>query len=306
MVIDSGVLSVKSTYNNAYAVKTDGSLWAWGGNGNGQIGNGTQADQWVPTRVFESGAVDVASTGSSNIALKSDGSIWTWGVNNFGQLGNGTNITPVLSPERVIDAGIQKVGVSFSANTMFAIREDGVVFSWGYNQYGTTGTGSLDKVFIPTVLVGAGGSTSGYESGTLRIHIKADVNLDSWRNASVHAESAYSLADSSYTYGIYDETCTEAIEGFDSLASDNQIDISRLPADQTKYCFVINYKNFPRSQLIATMIYQATTQSTDSSELRTPGVPNTGYASSSLPMLVALGIIITGLGFIVIIYYRRA
>jgi alpha-tubulin suppressor-like RCC1 family protein len=74
------------------AIRTsDGVVWTWGDNSNGQLGNGTYASQNTP--VLIEGLEDVASIGTGwlhSLAIKSDGTVWAWGDNRFGQLGDGT------------------------------------------------------------------------------------------------------------------------------------------------------------------------------------------------------------------------
>ncbi|HRI80641.1 MAG TPA: hypothetical protein PLR06_14010, partial [Cyclobacteriaceae bacterium] len=84
------------------AVKTDGTLWAWGANGNGQLGDGTTVDKSAPASIG-SGYVKVAAGLNRSFALKSDGTLWAWGENGIGQLGDGTTenkSTPVLIAPR--------------------------------------------------------------------------------------------------------------------------------------------------------------------------------------------------------------
>lgn len=91
------VVAVSCGWNNTAAIKSDGSLWIWGINGDGQLGNGgtgnekyygSEAIQTVPTKIMD----DVASVSvgwQHAAAIKTDGSLWTWGENRYGQLGNG-------------------------------------------------------------------------------------------------------------------------------------------------------------------------------------------------------------------------
>ena len=71
------------------AVKSDGSLWAWGRNGAGQLGDGTGTSRSTPTKIMD-GVVQVSASEKHTLAVKSDGSLWVWGRNECGQLGNGT------------------------------------------------------------------------------------------------------------------------------------------------------------------------------------------------------------------------
>jgi alpha-tubulin suppressor-like RCC1 family protein len=87
---------------HALAVRTDGTVWAWGFNGNGQLGNGTTDNQAmpVPEQVQgASGGVAVAGGYLHSLALRPDGTFWAWGSNADGQVGDGTTVqrlTPVL------------------------------------------------------------------------------------------------------------------------------------------------------------------------------------------------------------------
>jgi alpha-tubulin suppressor-like RCC1 family protein len=82
-------------------VKPDGSVWAWGINSSGQLGDGTTTQKTVPTLVSGiSDVVAVAAGGTFTLALKSDGTVWAWGANTYGQLGDGTN-SPHLTPSQI-------------------------------------------------------------------------------------------------------------------------------------------------------------------------------------------------------------
>ena len=86
------------SYN--FALKSDGTVWAWGNNMFGQLGDGSTTDRYTPVQV--SGLVSVTALGGRgyhSLAIKSDGSVWAWGLNASGQLGNGTtrnSSVPVL------------------------------------------------------------------------------------------------------------------------------------------------------------------------------------------------------------------
>ena len=81
-------------------LKTDGTLWAWGSNGWGELGNGKTTSQSIPTRIGADTNWAKISAGGHTLALKTDGTLWAWGMNNYGQLGDGTMINR-YSPTQV-------------------------------------------------------------------------------------------------------------------------------------------------------------------------------------------------------------
>jgi alpha-tubulin suppressor-like RCC1 family protein/beta-lactamase regulating signal transducer with metallopeptidase domain len=126
------------------AIKRDGSLWAWGYNQVGQIGNGTNKECSAPVKVMSRVASVSANIGCS-MAIKTDGSLWAWGKNDSGQLGDGTNINrnaPVKVMENV-------VSVSVGDYHAAAIRTDGTLWMWGYNVEGQLGDGTTMQSSYP-------------------------------------------------------------------------------------------------------------------------------------------------------------
>ena len=77
-------------------MKADGTLWAWGYNGYGQLGDGTTSQQNSPVQVG-TGFASVAAGDCHTLAVKTDGTLWAWGVNAYGQLGDGTTIQQTLA-----------------------------------------------------------------------------------------------------------------------------------------------------------------------------------------------------------------
>lgn len=89
----AGVVAIAGSAGGHYslALKADGTVWAWGYNASGQLGEGTFSNRDKPTRVTNLPlAVAIATGNNHSLALAADGTVWAWGLNTFGQLGNGT------------------------------------------------------------------------------------------------------------------------------------------------------------------------------------------------------------------------
>lgn len=95
-------------------IKTDGTLWAWGKNDVGQLGDGTTMDRFVPVQIGTDTNWNTISAGWQHVvATKTDGSLWTWGTNDVGQLGNGTT-SAVALPTIIPIAGCTLANASFN------------------------------------------------------------------------------------------------------------------------------------------------------------------------------------------------
>lgn len=140
-----------------YALKNDGSLWAWGNNKYGAVGVGTTDNTTIPIKILD----NVTSITASNLgdgsfetysfayALKNDGTLWAWGYNQKGSVGNGTTEN-VLSPVQILDnvAEIQCDNL-ICKNISFAIKNDGSLWGWGLNTTNQLGNGTLNNVLTP-------------------------------------------------------------------------------------------------------------------------------------------------------------
>ena len=145
---------------NGYAVAANGSLWAWGLNTNGQLGDdGTLYGSATPVQVPGlTGVWRVAAGTEYVLALRNDGTVWAWGDNEYGNLGDRTTANHLV-PEQVPGlAGIAQVAVG--SFTSFAVSDGGTLFSWGENNLGNLGTGSSAQYTVsPAPVPGLTGVT---------------------------------------------------------------------------------------------------------------------------------------------------
>ncbi len=126
------------------AVRNDDSLWCWGKNDHGQVGNGNTLPQDWPVQVTALGNT-VAQAATSNdfaCALKLDGSLWCWGANDFGQLGDGLTQDSLI-PVHVATLGNDVAAISAGFVHACALKTDDTVWCWGNNSYGEIGIGSF-------------------------------------------------------------------------------------------------------------------------------------------------------------------
>ena len=146
------------------AIKTDGTLWMWGRNANGQLGDNSSAGTSSPIQTVAGGSnwSSLAVGRVMTAAIKTDGTLWLWGSNATGQLGNGT-ITSVSSPIQTIAAGdnwsqvsVDRINSATYGNVVAAIKTDGTLWVWGDNAVGQLGTNNLTKYSSPVQTVAGG------------------------------------------------------------------------------------------------------------------------------------------------------
>ena len=175
--IMTDVVSVSAGNLHTVAVRSDGSLWAWGANGSRQLGDGTSIARFSPVRIMDD--VRYASAGGSHtVALRNNGSLWAWGNNLNGQIGDGTTVRRD-SPVRVLD---DVISVSAGANLTMAIRDDGNLWAWGFNNLNVLGDGTTFNRSRPVRILDDVVSFSSWLNHSMAF--TSDGNLWAWGNNS--------------------------------------------------------------------------------------------------------------------------
>lgn len=163
-----GIIAVAAGGASGYALAQDGTVWAWGNNFDGQLGNGTTVNSHTPQRVLTAANVPltnivrIAAGVQHALAMDKDGQVWAWGYNIFGQLGNydkkPNNQAPDDQPFAVqVVADIAKTPFTgateiraFGSSSM--ARKDGAWWGWGNNSYGQLGIGRTGNELLPVRL----------------------------------------------------------------------------------------------------------------------------------------------------------
>ncbi|NBU70442.1 MAG: hypothetical protein EBS53_03185, partial [Bacteroidetes bacterium] len=204
----------KGEDSHVLAVRSDGTLWAWGANTEGQLGDGTKVSKDLPNQIgVRTNWVKAFAGGSHSLALRSDGTLWAWGLNTYGQLGvarmktftettgsNNMNVTTyqkavaVDDQVRPIQVGSFKNWLTLSAGGQhnLALKKDHSLWVWGDHSKGQLGIGSVggattetntngSMIFSPTRL-GSAFWTDVSAGLDHSLGVRADGTLWGWGN----------------------------------------------------------------------------------------------------------------------------
>lgn len=163
-----------------FAIRTDGTLWAWGQNPEGNLGDGTTTPRSSPVQIAGTWTT-VAAGLFHTIGIKSDGSLWGWGDTGSGQVGSGSTGTSISSPVQ-LQSGSTFVKVAAGHSSSFAIRSDGTLWAWGTNGSGQIGLGTaLALRYSTPVQVGSLTTWSEVKTGGSAVFAKrTDGTYWSW------------------------------------------------------------------------------------------------------------------------------
>jgi alpha-tubulin suppressor-like RCC1 family protein len=174
---------VAAGYFHTAAIKTDGTLWTWGLNGHGQLGDNTTSTRLSPVTTVAGGTnwKQVAGGGAHTAAIKTDGTLWTWGYNLYGQLGDNT-LTNRSSPVTTAGGGTDWKQVACGTfDLTAAVKTDGTLWTWGWNGDGQLGDNTTSTRLSPVTTVGGGTNWKQVAGGgSHAAAIKTDGTLWTW------------------------------------------------------------------------------------------------------------------------------
>ena len=167
--------------SHSAGIKADGSLWAWGYNNSGQIGDKSyQLNKVLPSKVGDNRWVALEAGSYNTFGIKSDGSLWGWGYNSDGELGNGEHLNVKTEPISIA-TGTTWRGVEAAMYHTVGVKSDGSLWAWGDNGYGQLGDGTVGTERWSPVSIATGttwkSATSGFQQ---TLAIKSDGTLWGW------------------------------------------------------------------------------------------------------------------------------
>jgi|GEM_PF-5196904 len=228
------VVSIVANDHNTAVIKSDGSLWTWGYGSFGHIGNGAASTRTLPTRVIK----DADGTPLTNVkqvaiglyamlALDEDGDVWSWGYNPYGQLGTGEGYSFYAAVHVKDEAGTANLtnisSIAMNYYTAAAVKDDGTVLTWGYNNRGQLGNGTTDNSFLPKQ-AGAGilSDIEEVALGTFySVARKSDGTVWSWGYNNVAQLGDGTLTQRNTPVQVKDSAGTGFLTGITSIVANN-------------------------------------------------------------------------------------
>jgi alpha-tubulin suppressor-like RCC1 family protein len=165
--------------NHTLAIDKNGTVWAWGSNTNGQLGDNSTTSRLTPVSVL--GATKTfcqISAGVHNLAIDKNGTVWAWGNNTNGQLGD-NSITSKRTPVSVLGTTKTFCQISAGANHTLAIDKNGTAWAWGLNNTGQLGDNSITSKRTPVSVLGTTKTFCQISAGTSHT-VAIDKNGQAW------------------------------------------------------------------------------------------------------------------------------
>ncbi len=174
----TGIIAISASLGNrSLALKNDGTVWAWGSNSSGQLGNGTTTSSSVPVQVNTlTGIIAIGGGWAHSIAIKNNGTVWAWGVNEFGQLGIGTTTNSSVPVQVTSVCSVLNTCsiTNVSANTPVC---NGTSATFNVSFTANLGSGSYNVINTANSSILASGSSSPI-SVTIANSVGGNININ--------------------------------------------------------------------------------------------------------------------------------
>lgn len=184
---------VTGGYAHTVTLNSDGTVWAWGLNQYGQLGNGSFNNSGSPVKVPTlCNVTAIVAGGDHVVALKSDGTVWVWGSNDFGQLGNATNGYYSSVPVQVTNLSNVSAVAAGHRHTV-VLKKDGTVWAWGRNGFGQLGDGTTATGRSPVQANGLSDIVAVAAGVSHTVAVKSDGTVWTW-GSNVYGQLGYATA----------------------------------------------------------------------------------------------------------------
>lgn len=175
--------TVSTGMRHSLGIKSDGTLWAWGANDFGQLGNGTTIAKTTPVQIGTANDWQSVSAGTlHSMAIKTNGTLWGWGINGNSRLGDGTTTGRIIPTQITSDTNWKSVCAG-DVNTL-AIKTNGTLWGWGYNGNAQLGDGTTNNRSTP-YQIGTATNWRSVDVGSVHtLATKTDGTLWAWGTSS--------------------------------------------------------------------------------------------------------------------------
>ncbi len=178
------IIAMAGGDQHSLALASNATVWAWGTNDFGQLGDGTTTQRLMPVQVTNLDSVTaIAAGGEHSLALKSDGTVWAWGEGDSGRLGNGSEEDQFTAVQVV---GLSNVmAIAGGGRHSLALKNDFTVWAWGNNEYGQLGDGSISNRWILVPVTNLSSVIAIAGGGEHSVALKSDGTVWAWGDNSI-------------------------------------------------------------------------------------------------------------------------
>lgn len=238
------IVQVDCGLNHYIALKNDGSVYTWGQNQYGQLGNGDNQNSDQPFKINLKDVLKISAGENHNMALNKYGQVYCWGLNNNGQLGNNTT-TNKNSPVQIVG---QIIDIDAGGNHSLAVKSNRKVYSWGQNDDGQLGVGTTDNSLVPIKVKNLSNICKVFGGLNHSLAITCDGVVYTWGNNQLEPQLVKFKIKHCHQFiyaKVYDDnyiiTCDGTLFYFGKNVSDNFAIHHRNISNHTKVTLPLNY-----------------------------------------------------------------